>query len=86
MKRAVERIEKGMDVVEYYANNQWDFDNRVQGIFRDRLNDLEEDRYKVNSKGISPIQIFTDSALGCRRYVLKTPDSMLPQARREMKR
>lgn len=86
MKRAARRIAKGMEVVEYYAMNQWDFDNKIQIAFRERLNDFEEDRYKVNSRGISYQQILTDAALGCRRYVLKTPDHMLPAAFAEMRR
>lgn len=105
MMKVQKRIEKGMEVVEYYgndaymnfinrffndtslflANNQWDFDNRVQCIFRERLNDLEEDRYKVNSRGVLPEQFYEKGIYGARRYILKTPDSQIPAAQRVMK-
>lgn len=69
----------------FLANNQWDFDNRVQIIFRDRLNALEEDLYKVNSRGVSPEEFYEKGIYGARRYILKTPDSLIPKAQRTMK-
>lgn len=69
----------------FLANNQWDFDNRVQVIFRERLNDLEEDRYKVNSRGVLPEDFYEKGILGARKYILKTPESQIPAARRVMK-
>jgi fatty acyl-CoA reductase len=69
----------------FLANNQWDFDNRVQVLFRERLNDLEEDRYKVNSRGVLPEEFYEKGIFGARRYILKTPDSQIPAARRMMK-
>jgi Male sterility protein len=83
MVKVQDRIEKGMDVLGYYANNQWNFDNEVQCIFRERLNDLEEDRYKVNSRGVDIRDYFYQAGLGVRRYILKTPDEMLPAALKE---
>lgn len=85
MKKAALRVDKAVEVLEYYANNQWDFDASVQCLFKSRLNDYEEDKYKVNARGISVRQVFSESALGLRRYVDKTPDSMIPAAFRMLK-
>ncbi|KAG5680579.1 hypothetical protein PVAND_010076 [Polypedilum vanderplanki] len=83
--RVHERIAKGMEVLEYYANNQWDFDNKHAIIIRARMNKTELKKYKVDAKGIDIYKYFEDCILGGRRYLLKQPDSMLPSARRMMK-
>lgn len=39
-----------MEVLEYYANNQWDFDNKHAIIIRARMNEYELSKYKVDAK------------------------------------
>ncbi|KAL7034835.1 hypothetical protein ACKWTF_008124 [Chironomus riparius] len=85
MKKAALRVDKAVEVLEYYANNQWDFDASIQCLFKSRLTPYEENKYKVNARGISIRQVFSESALGLRRYVDKTPDSMIPAAFRLLK-
>jgi len=80
-----ERIAKGMEVLQYYGNNQWDFDNKHANIIRAKLNKLEKSRYKCDSEGVDVYKYFENCILGTRRYLLKQPDSMLPAARRMMK-
>lgn len=41
------RIQKGFDVFEYYANNQWDFDNSNVLYMRKIMNDIEKRRYAI---------------------------------------
>jgi len=74
-----------MEVLEYYANNQWDFDNKHAIIIRARLTEADKARYKVDAKGVDIYKYFENCILGGRRYLLKTPDDMLPAARRMMK-
>lgn len=45
------RIIKGMEVFEYYANNQWDFDNSSTLYIRTLLNNTEKIRYKIDAEG-----------------------------------
>ncbi|CAG9804561.1 unnamed protein product [Chironomus riparius] len=82
--RVHERIAKGMEVLQYYANNQWDFDNKHAIIIRGRMNEYELEKYKVDAKGINIYKYFEDCILGGRRYLLKQPDEMIPSARRMM--
>jgi fatty acyl-CoA reductase len=82
--RVHERIAKGMEVLEYYANNQWDFDNKHAIIIRARMNETELKKYKVDAKGIDIYKYFEHCILGARRYLLKQTDDMLPSARRMM--
>lgn len=74
-----------MDVLEYYANNQWDFDNKHANIIRGRLNELELKKYKVDAKGVDIYKYFEHCILGARRYLLKQGDELLPSAKRMMK-
>lgn len=73
-----------MEVLQYYANNQWDFDNKHAIIIRGRMNEYELTKYKVDAKGIDIYKYFEDCILGGRRYLLKQPDEMIPAARRMM--
>jgi alcohol-forming fatty acyl-CoA reductase len=74
-----------MEVLEYYANNQWDFDNKHAIVIRARMNETELAKYKVDAKGVDIYQYFENCILGGRRYLLKQTDDMLPAARRMMK-
>lgn len=48
--RVQRRIQKGFDVFEYYANNQWDFDNSNVLYLRTVINKTEEKRYAIEDK------------------------------------
>ncbi|KAG5888820.1 hypothetical protein JTB14_016022 [Gonioctena quinquepunctata] len=49
--RVQKRISKGYEVFEYYANNQWDFNNDEAMKVRDLLNPRERQIYKVDGDG-----------------------------------
>lgn len=49
--RVQRRVQKGYDVFEYYANNQWDFDNSNVLYLRTIINKTEETRYAIEDKG-----------------------------------
>lgn len=48
--RVQRRIQKGFDVFEYYANNQWDFDNSNVLYMRTIINETEATRYAIEDK------------------------------------
>lgn len=70
---------------EYYANNQWDFDNSQSMEARSLLNAKERKIYKIDSDGLSLNEYFTDCVHAARLYILKETDDTLPGARRHMK-
>lgn len=74
-----------MEVLTYYAVNQWDFANDNAIHVRANLNKLERVRYKCDAEGVDIYQYFENCILGARRYLLKQPDERLPSARRMMK-
>lgn len=49
--RVHRRIAKGFEVFEYYANNQWDFDNAGINHLRDQINDEEKTKFKIDAGG-----------------------------------
>lgn len=73
-----------MEVLQYYANNQWDFDNKHAIIIRARMNEFELTKFKVDAKNVDIYKYFENCILGGRRYLLKQTDDMLPAARRMM--
>lgn len=85
LKRVQNRIQKGFDVFEYYANNQWDFKNTSALYIRPLLNERERREYKVDGEGIDFIEYFTDCVKAARVYILNEMPDTIPAARRHMR-
>lgn len=49
--RVHRRIAKGFEVLEYYANNQWDFDNAAILYLRTKMNAEEKVKFKIDAAG-----------------------------------
>lgn len=49
--RVQRRVQKGFEVFEYYANNQWDFDNANVLHLRSLVNDIEKENYAIQDDG-----------------------------------
>lgn len=79
------RICKGFEVFEYYANNQWDFDNSNCRYLRTVVNDVERARYKIDAEGLDMMKYFEDCIKAARLYILNEPENTLPAARRHMR-
>lgn len=58
LMRVHKKICKGFEVFEYYANNQWDFDNANIRYLRTVVNDTERDRYKIDAEGLDMMKYF----------------------------
>lgn len=56
--RVHKRICKGFEVFEYYANNQWDFDNSNIKYLRTVVNETERARYKIDAEGLDMMKYF----------------------------
>lgn len=78
------RISKGFEVFEYYANNQWDFANDESMESRKRLNPFEKELYKVDGLGLDVEDYFYNCVKCARLYILKESDESIPAARRHM--
>lgn len=70
---------------EYYANNQWDFDNANLLYLRKVINDTERKKYKIDGEGVDIMQYFEDCIRAARIYILKESEESIPSARRHMK-
>ncbi|XP_037902545.1 putative fatty acyl-CoA reductase CG5065 [Hermetia illucens] len=83
--RVHRRIQKGFEVFEYYANNQWDFDNSSVLELRRMMNDTERHKYIIEKIDVDLVEYFEACTLCARRYILNEPDDTIPQARKHMK-
>lgn len=85
MCRVHRRIQKGFEVFEYYANNQWDFENGNIHEVRDLLNAKERELYVLHGDDMDLDEYFESCIRAARIYVLnETPDT-LPAAHRHMR-
>lgn len=70
--RVHRRIQKGFDVFEYYANNQWDFDNTNILYLRSIVNDLERKKYAIQDDSMLRkffmLDAFVNFSFSFRRY------------------
>jgi len=83
--RVQQRITKGFDVFEYYANNQWEFNNDDTLSARKLMTEAELRLYKVDSSGMDLEDYFLHCTHAARLYILNETDDTLPAARRHMK-
>lgn len=58
LMRVHKRICKGFEVFEYYANNQWDFDNSNLRYLRTVINDTERAKYKIDAEDLDMMKYF----------------------------
>ncbi|XP_019874561.2 putative fatty acyl-CoA reductase CG5065 isoform X4 [Aethina tumida] len=83
--RVQKRIAKGFEVFEYYANNQWDFNNDEARATRALLNPRERQIYKVDGEGMNYHDYFEDCTHCARLFLLNETDDTIPAAKRHMK-
>jgi fatty acyl-CoA reductase len=72
-------------VFEYYANNQWDFNNDNAVEIRKLINSKEKKIYKVDNEGLDIDRYIVDCIYAARLYILNEPPETIPAARRHMK-
>lgn len=85
MCRVQRRIQKGFDVFEYYANNQWDFVNENIKEVRDKFNAREHNKYYLYGDDIDVYEYFETCVKAARIYILKELPETLPAARRHIR-
>ncbi|XP_055917573.1 fatty acyl-CoA reductase 1-like isoform X2 [Eupeodes corollae] len=85
MCRVQNRIGKGLEVLEYYANRVWHFDNTEAIEMRKLMNTTERLKYVIERIDLDLVEYFTACTLCARRYILNEPDETIPAAKRHMK-
>ncbi|XP_039314065.1 putative fatty acyl-CoA reductase CG5065 isoform X2 [Solenopsis invicta] len=85
MCRVQRRINKGFEVFEYYANNQWDFENTYVEDLRKKINRTEYKNYQIHGDDLDIDAYFADCIRSARVYVLNEPPETLPAARRHLR-
>ncbi|VVC37652.1 Male sterility, NAD-binding,NAD(P)-binding domain,Fatty acyl-CoA reductase, C-terminal [Cinara cedri] len=83
--RIQDRINKGFEVFEYYANNQWEFRNEHVHYIRRVMNAREKFEYTVDGDDMDIRSYFRDCIMAARIYILKEMPDTLPRARIHMK-
>ncbi|XP_076618338.1 fatty acyl-CoA reductase 1-like [Colletes latitarsis] len=85
MCRVQRRIQKGFEVFEYYANNQWDFENSNASTVRDLFNPVEYEKYQLHGNDMDIDAYFETCIRAARIYILNELPETLPAARRHLR-
>jgi fatty acyl-CoA reductase len=72
-------------VFEYYANNQWDFNNDNFVEMRQLINSKEKKIFKIDGEGLDIDRYIVDCIHAARLYILNEPPETIPAARRHMR-
>ncbi|KAJ8687687.1 hypothetical protein QAD02_023481, partial [Eretmocerus hayati] len=85
MCRVHRRINKGFEVFEYYANNQWDFENSNIAEVRSLMNEKERILYQLHGDDMDLDSYFENCIRAARQYILNEQPETLPAARRHLR-
>ncbi|KAG7295462.1 hypothetical protein JYU34_021651 [Plutella xylostella] len=77
-------IQKGMEVFEYYTNNQWDFRSDAVQRLRTKMTPREREAYKMDADDLDVHKYFEAAIICARRYILKEKDENLARAKRHL--
>lgn len=80
MRRVQDRISKGFEVFEYYANNQWDFVSTNILSLRNVVSETEKTKYCIHGDDLDLYEYFENCTRSARIYVLKEMPDTLPAA------
>jgi alcohol-forming fatty acyl-CoA reductase len=80
LRRVQDRISKGFEVFEYYANNQWDFISTNILSLRNVVSETEKDKYCIHGDDMDLYEYFETCVRSARIYVLKEMPDTLPAA------
>lgn len=83
--RVQHRVFKGLDILEYYANHQWEFKNENILRFREILNEREIKVFNIESTDFTLQLYLEDCAKGARLHLFNETVETLPSARRHLK-
>ncbi|KAI5752704.1 hypothetical protein M8J77_019610 [Diaphorina citri] len=83
--RIQERIHRGFDVFEYYANNEWEFKNGNLHQTRPKRNAREIVQYCVENDNVDIVKYFEKAVYGARYFLMKESPESLESARKKMK-
>lgn len=72
-------------MLEYYANNQWDFSNNAARAQREKLNPREKKLYKLDGEGVDIDEYMDNCVITTRRTLLNEQDETIPTARKVQK-
>lgn len=78
MWRVQTKVAKGIEVITYYASNQWHFDNKNQVLIRAKMTRAELTKYKIDAENIDVYDYFEKCVLGARRYLVHRSDDLIP--------
>ncbi|GLH09060.1 uncharacterized protein GBIM_14198 [Gryllus bimaculatus] len=84
--RLQRRIYSAMIALSWFLLRNWDFSNKRFLGLEKRLRPEDREGFSYQLENIVPELFFRDALRGTRRYLMKEPDSNLPQAIRAYKR
>lgn len=84
--RVQERIQSGLEVLQYYTTKEWKFSNDNFKLLPKLVKKKDRETYFMDIKQVDWHDYILKYVLGAREYCLKEPPSNLPHSRKLLKR
>lgn len=86
MVKMQKKINKEVDVLEFFATNEWNFeDSNVRALLR-QMNKADRSIFRVDTSAVEWEKYMEVYCLGIRHYLLKQKPESLPKARKYMQK
>lgn len=85
MLRVQQKIEVGLEVLQYFTTHKWCFKNEKFLRIRDSMCPEDKKEFNMDFKVVEDLPYLRHCILGARQYLLKEPLENLPKARRTIK-
>ncbi|KAJ0182895.1 hypothetical protein K1T71_000871 [Dendrolimus kikuchii] len=76
------RINRGLDVLQYYTTKEWNFTNTKFKSLRNRITAEDDETFFTDLSGADPKEYLKNYVLGVREFICKEDRSTLPRARK----
>ncbi|OTF73296.1 hypothetical protein BLA29_006587 [Euroglyphus maynei] len=86
MMNLMDRIHKGFYLLQPFSCNEWTFYNENIRYINELLPNNERSLFNTNVYSVEWEKYFYNIAIGCRRYLVKDPDSTIEIAKRRYNR
>ena len=89
MLRVVWKMHHAFDLLGYFVRRQWNFpSNNIQCLIQHmkEVSPQDTETFYMDANEVNWPEYIGDCYMGFRRYLMKEPDSNIPQARKRLKR
>lgn len=84
--RIYQKLHRAIEALEYFTTRGWDFSSTNVIALSQELQGIDQKEFHFDVRNLNWLSYWEDYVIGIRKFILKEEDSMLPKARKNLKR